>query len=234
MLGKIKDGMKQHWPAIPTILSAGAIATGVAFGATKQFMISVGTSNLPMVLALCGASLSIIAACLYTGIDYIILENDTKERKDNVLMIAIVAALVVGCGYAAVHFGFAQILPSTLKVAESLWAQAGIGFAIGFVPTFIVSSILGKDEYARNWHKILAGTLAAGVCVAASSALGPALVATIGARAAARATEAMALEATISVGVALFSFLFIVSMVDAAGELDNACEKLECMKSHIA
>ncbi|MBS0236492.1 MAG: hypothetical protein JSS50_04045 [Proteobacteria bacterium] len=217
--------MKKHWPFIPVAIGAAAIATGVNLGATDQAVITIGTSNLPTVLALAGSSLMIISAVLYHITSSERNESEALQSQyaiSNLIPLGIIAALVTGGGYAAVHFGIAQALPASLSIAESLGAQAGIGFGIGFVPAVLFWSAMSCSYWLSQLLDNCYIAAAAGLCVAASAAVGPAFVAAMG-MAVANTTEAVVLEAMISVTIAVCSFLFISSCWDAKDAIKKSC-----------
>ncbi|MBS0236675.1 MAG: hypothetical protein JSS50_04990 [Proteobacteria bacterium] len=225
------DKLKQYQPIISLVLGTAGLITSIALGATGEGMITIGSSNLPMVLGLASTSLLIFSRLILN----ILMAEGKAHKLIELLGGLLFAGTVIGCGYLGTHLGIAPHLTS-LGSTGALGAEMGISFGLGIVGFFLLMILytpvyirlsgqdlpIAKTEYP-NLQPVIAIT-ALGLCVMASTVLPSALMSAMGA-AAADATQAAALEAMIAVSIITVSDLLVNSLALLPDYISQKCGK---------
>ncbi|MBS0236693.1 MAG: hypothetical protein JSS50_05085 [Proteobacteria bacterium] len=202
----------------PIIIGSLILADGVQLAALEApcALTPVGTSNLAMVLALSGAALALVSTTAWP-LAHGYMKCKNKQNKHNVCptltaLYLMLPAAFFAANYATIHWGVAQLFPSTWSASASLWAQAGIGAIFGVIAGFLYGLWYAGRRGKVNWTlwesasnkkcEIIVLTLGSGLLCSASTALGPALSAMMG-DAANNLAENISLQIMVSLGAAV-------------------------------
>ncbi|MBS0236383.1 MAG: hypothetical protein JSS50_03475, partial [Proteobacteria bacterium] len=123
----MKNFMEENWHYAPLLLGLSLIATGaiLANANIEYATLTVGTSNLSMVLALSGSALLLTSMIMWfkkSAVKYVSYGTKPTELCSTGAVIATIGLLATG--YYATHIHIANTWLAGLNVWDSLGAQS--------------------------------------------------------------------------------------------------------------
>ncbi|MBS0236435.1 MAG: hypothetical protein JSS50_03745 [Proteobacteria bacterium] len=202
------------WPLLPTMIGGGILTIGTALAA-KQALIQtgIGTSNVPMVIALLGATVFALGS-VANSITYL---EDGAARS--ISFTITVTATLAALNYGAVHMGITHGLPG-IGITESVTLQAGLSFIGGFaIGAGVLMAFRQRFGQTSMFGTIMKGSGIIGLLCLGSALGGPSVTYLMG-EAATNAAETIALEAITAAGIASFAAIVIAHVAKSAKRFD--------------
>ncbi|MBS0236766.1 MAG: hypothetical protein JSS50_05470 [Proteobacteria bacterium] len=217
------------WHYLPLLASGALLGTGVGLAAAgaPEAAITVGGSNLAMVLALAGSALFIPSMFMWhkrvkgSGVKLSIMMEPSLPIK---IINAIGVAALVLSGYYATHFHIANTAAfQGLGIWESLGAQSAVAFGFGCAIGALYGLFQERTELSKKGAAFIIGS---GLICSAATTVGPVLIQAMNTAAIANSPEVIAMEAMIAVSIAsLVMILYRVSseIEDRIESCQNRC-----------